>query len=703
MKKLVAILLCAMLICSLAIPAFAAGASVSVSASKTTLQRGDTFTVTVSFSASENIKTASMKLSYDASVFEIVDGVYNENSNTLLQNFNGQGFVMQFKTEGTHSAQMGVMTLKVKADAKLGSTTLSAIPSFKNGVATIDASSNSVAINITCDHSWGAWSKADETNHTRTCTKCQTTENAAHTWDNGKQSKAPTCKEEGEKTYTCTATGCGATKTEKIDKLTTHTWGDWTKENDSKHKHTCTVCNTASESQDHTWDKGTVTKPATCKEEGVRTYTCSVCKGTKTEVIGKEEGHTWGKWEKVSDTQHKRTCTICDTGVQTENHAWNAGTVTKAATCKEEGERTIACTTCSATKIEKIDKLTTHTWGTWTKESDTKHKHTCTVCSTASESADHTWNNGAVTKAATCKEEGVKTYTCTGCGATRTEKIDKLTTHTWGKWTEADATNHKRTCTVCEVTETKAHGFATKWSTNKDQHWYACADCGAKKDAANHTPGAAATETSAQRCTVCNYIIKAALGHTHKWATKYTTDAESHWYACSGCNEKKDAKAHDFANDCDTLCETCQYTRETTHKFGTEWISDETGHWHACTSCGEKADAAEHAPGVEATETTAQTCTACGFELAPALGHTHVFGEVWEKDDANHWHVCACGEKAEEAAHEWNENGLCPTCLAEKPVEETATNGGFPWWIILVAVLGVGAVVAIVIVAKKKK
>ncbi len=38
----------------------------------------------------------------------------------------------------------------------------------------------------------------------------------------------------------------------------------------------------------------------------------------------------------------------------------------------------------------------------------------------------HTWDGGVVTKAATVSEEGVKTFTCTGCGATKTESIPKL-------------------------------------------------------------------------------------------------------------------------------------------------------------------------------------------------------------------------------------------------------------------------------------
>ena len=46
---------------------------------------------------------------------------------------------------------------------------------------------------------------------------------------------------------------------------------------------------------------------------------------------------------------------------------------------------------------------------------------------------DHSYTS-KITKAATCKEAGVKTFTCL-CGDSYTESIPKLTTHTFGNWT----------------------------------------------------------------------------------------------------------------------------------------------------------------------------------------------------------------------------------------------------------------------------
>lgn len=93
----------------------------------------------------------------------------------------------------------------------------------------------------------------------------------------------------------------------------------------------------------------------------------------------------------------------------------------------------------------------------------------------------HTWDSGKVTKAATCKETGVKTYTCSGCGQTKTETIAKTTTHKWSAWKTVTAAkvgvkgSKQRTCSVCGKTETavipalsnvskiKITGFSTKY------------------------------------------------------------------------------------------------------------------------------------------------------------------------------------------------------------------------------------------------
>ena len=72
----------------------------------------------------------------------------------------------------------------------------------------------------------------------------------------------------------------------------------------------------------------------------------------------------------------------------------------------------------------------------------------------------HTWNNGKVTKAATCTANGVKTYTCTACGETK-DKTIKATGHSYDngvitKQPTSTATGIKTyTCKKCKATKTE--------------------------------------------------------------------------------------------------------------------------------------------------------------------------------------------------------------------------------------------------------
>ena len=78
----------------------------------------------------------------------------------------------------------------------------------------------------------------------------------------------------------------------------------------------------------HTYDGGKVTKQATCKEDGEKLYTCTVCNATKTEPIPKSTAHTY-----------------------------DGGKVTKQATCREDGEKLYTCTVCGESRTEALPKL----------------------------------------------------------------------------------------------------------------------------------------------------------------------------------------------------------------------------------------------------------------------------------------------------------------------------------------------------------
>jgi len=227
-------------------------------------------------------------------------------------------------------------------------------------------------------------------------------------------------------------------------------------------------------------------------------------------------------------------------------------------------------------------------------------------------------------------------------------------------------------CNVCDEIRTVPHNYQTTWSTNKDSHWYACTLCGNKKDQTAHTPGPAATETTPQTCTICGYVLEAVLGHTHSFSTTYFHDASGHWFACD-CGEKKDVAEHGFTNGCDATCDDCGYTRDVTHSFGTAWSSDETHHYHAC-ACGETADKAVHSYGAD------HFCSVCGFADPNASAPTDPPVDPTEPST----------QPSED-----------PTQPEGEGQEEEKPNG-FVWVIVAGVVLVAGGGAAVLVLKKKK-
>ena len=197
------------------------------------------------------------------------------------------------------------------------------------------------------------------------------------------------------------------------------------------------------------WDDGKITTPPTCTKTGVKQYTCTICSETKTEEIaalGHDYSSDWtidtaAACETVGSKSHH--CTRCDskkdvTEIPASGHSWNDGAITTEPTCTDEGVKTFTCNACGKTRTEAVAALGHNYSSDWTIDTAAvcetvgSKSHHCTRCDRKKDvteipaSGKHTWNNGVITKPATIAEEGVKTYTCTICGVTRTETIAKL-------------------------------------------------------------------------------------------------------------------------------------------------------------------------------------------------------------------------------------------------------------------------------------
>lgn len=241
-----------------------------------------------------------------------------------------------------------------------------------------------------------------------------------------------------------------ATKSIQIG-CATHSYSGWTNNSATNHIHTCSACG-KSETQNHTWNSGEVTKQANCKEAGEKKFTCTTCHATKTESIAKTNNHKFSSWSE-----------------------------TKGATCTTTGTQTRKCSICSKTETANINAKG-HSFGSWSQTKAPtctvagQQKRTCTRngCSyseTKSVAAlGHKFSNPTVTKQPTCTETGVETGTCSRCSQKTTNTI-KATGHKYGNWTEVTAATctaqgqQERACSKCSQKETKAiealgHDFA---------------------------------------------------------------------------------------------------------------------------------------------------------------------------------------------------------------------------------------------------
>lgn len=211
--------------------------------------------------------------------------------------------------------------------------------------------------------------------------------------------------------------GCGNNKS-NVCLIGKHKYGEYTINEDGTHSKTCTLCGDVL-TNDHVWNNGSNTTPATHINDGVKTYECTRCGATRTETIEKTSEHEYGSWTSINEYSHKKTCTCGN--VYSLSHSFDGGVITKEATHIEDGEKTYTCSDCGYTKTEKIDKIAEHQYSNWISLDSQYHGRECSCGDDAIE--EHTFDEGTITSQGTIFEKGVKTYTCTKCGEEKTESI----------------------------------------------------------------------------------------------------------------------------------------------------------------------------------------------------------------------------------------------------------------------------------------
>lgn len=343
----------------------------------------------------------------------------------------------------------------------------------------------------------------------------------------------------------------------------------------------CTDCNQMIEQGSeiiHHWDEGVVTSEPTCTDTGLKHYTCTDegCGATKDEPIP-AKGH-------VEAVKNKKDATCTETGYSGDTYCKVCGAdlatgsttpmlahdyeVTERVepTCKDAGSETKRCKACGHEETSVLSKTTTHTpentrrnfkAATRTEKGYSGDLY-CKICGALIEKGTetpvkaHSWNDGVVTKQATCTEKGIKTYTCIDCGATKNEDINAKGHSQYVTKNAVEATCAKEgytgdtCCGVCgtkissgTAIQKKAHtwnGGAVAYDatcTEKGLKVYTCTGCGATKQEYIKEKGHGATAVRNQKastcvaagytgdtyCTVCNKVIASgtsipAKGHT---------------------------------------------------------------------------------------------------------------------------------------------------------------------------------------------
>ena len=249
----------------------------------------------------------------------------------------------------------------------------------------------------------------------------------------------------------------------------------------------------------------------------------------------------------------------------------------------------------------------------------------------------------------TCTEGGHEAYYHCACGMNYQDAQGKnavdigvrgklpATGHTPSGWRTTQIVHYK-VCTSCgEFLEEQDHsgGTATctelalcrvcgnsygkledhRWSPtylyqNSKGHAWICADCKTHSQVEPHSPGPAATETSPQICTECDYIITPAKNHTHHLKkvdgvpATCTQEGNIEHYICDGCADR----FVDAAGTNKIPESTGVSIGALGHTVSDSWACDQEYHWRTCSVCSVQLDETKMLH--EAAE---GKCATCGY------------------------------------------------------------------------------------------
>ena len=287
----------------------------------------------------------------------------------------------------------------------------------------------------------------------------------AHNWDDGKITTSATCMVEGIRLYTC-----------KFNPAHTYTENFGIDANNHFNSRRtaaivptcisigytagvyCDDCESyisgheeiGIDSENHKWDEGTITTTATCKIDGIRTYTCEY-----------NEKHTYAD----------------NLGKNAENHIRIRNTEAVEPTCTDVGYTSgVYCDDCdkhisgykeisinadnhvNTRMSEQINATCTdigYTFGIFCNDCD-KYVSGHEIIPVA----EHTYTT--IITIPTCTSQGYTTHICTACNFSFVDEYVNVVGHSWGKWTvvlkPSTVRNGKeeRLCSACKLVESRS-------------------------------------------------------------------------------------------------------------------------------------------------------------------------------------------------------------------------------------------------------
>ena len=586
------------------------------------------------------------------------------------------------ESNGTHSFDAGKVTIQPTCAVE-GTKTYTCVSCGYEKKETIAKKS----------HSYSEEYLANDTHHYYQCSCGAKKDEDEHTFNAGFITREATCTNTGIKTYTCTT--CNHTKEEVLPIVPHDYTGGWSG-NNSQHWKTCTICQIEkTETGDHVWDSGTVTKDPTCIDLGVMTYTCTTCSATKEESIDYVDHVFNEEWTTTDNTYHWHECNVCGDKKDNGRHVWDSGVYIVNPTDDVEGIIEYTCTTCNAKKQENVGTLNhTHTFSDEWKHDSSYHWHLadCGHYEVA-DKAEHIWDSGTVTVEPTCSTAGYMTYTCTECGGTKKEKIT-TGDHVYEEVYNYDTSSHWLVCVLCNYED----------ENNKGKHIF---DDGVITKEATCT--ALGVKTYTCTCGFTKTEDVEVISHTN--SSEWSSDTGYHWHRCENCmaidydtkvRHTWDSGVVDEKATCQSTgrmiytCTECAATKSeeislANHEYKTIYDTNATYHYYSCKNCGsiDYTSRTRHAfdDGVVTKEATCSsagtmlyTCEECNYTKTSSItSSSHSYDEKYIYDANGHWHKCInCDAITTKEAHYWNlgEIVLESTCSKEGMKKYTCIDCG---------------------------